>query len=255
MMKFGRYWKDQGIVLKSTNFGENDRIVTLFTRKKGKISAIAKGARKTGNRFGPALDCPAISNFMFYDGRGMPVLSQAEIVDCFREMGKETIKWVFANYLLFVVDRCYEPEEPDERIYETVLSYLDLVSGCENLYLMVLKFRIDLFRFLGFSPRLQLCAHCGAGFNGKPAGWSTASGGMVCEKCCRSRADVHLLPPDILALLMKLMTSSCIDCIPIRLSENQFAFLDRLFSEYLTYHIGKKISEWKIFVERYQEGS
>ena len=66
MMKTGRYWKDQGIVLKSINFGELDRIVTLFTRKKGKINVIAKGARKVGNRFGPALDCPAISNFMFF---------------------------------------------------------------------------------------------------------------------------------------------------------------------------------------------
>ncbi len=50
-----RYWKDQGIVLKSINFGELDRIITLFTRKKGKIQVVAKGARKVGNRFGPAL--------------------------------------------------------------------------------------------------------------------------------------------------------------------------------------------------------
>jgi len=255
MMRFGRYWKDQGIVLKTTNFGENDRIVTLFTRKKGKMNAIAKGARKTGNRFGPALDCPAISNFMFYGEKGLPVLSQAEIVDCFREMGKETMKWVFAHYLLFMVDKCYEPEEPDERIYETILQYFEILSGNDNLYLFVLKFRIDLFRYLGFFPRFQFCASCGIQLNQRQGGWSTSSGGIICEKCCREQKDVHFLPPDILAILVKLMSFSCSDCMPLHLSESQFAILDSLFSEYLSYHVGRRVTEWKIFAERFQEVS
>ncbi len=255
MMKTGRYWKDQGIVLKSINFGELDRIVTLFTRKKGKINVIAKGARKVGNRFGPALDCPAISNFMFYNGRGMPVLSQAEIVDCHREIGKKTNQWVFANYLLFAIDRCYEPEESDERIFETVLFYLDLSTKCENFYILALKFRIDLIRFLGFLPRIRSCAVCGKPFKKIPQGWSVASGGMICEKCFSSIADIHYLPPNMMTLLAKLMTFSCASCLSIQLREIQFAYLDRFVSEYLTYHVGKKITEWKIFLERFQEAS
>ncbi len=255
MIKVSRYWKDQGIVLKSINYGEMDRIVTLFTRKKGKITAIAKGARKVGNRFGPALDCPAISNFMFYDGQGMPVLSQAEIVDCYREIVKRTDQWVFANYLLFAVDRCYELEEPDERIFETVLFYLDLSMKCKNFYILTLKFRIDLFRFLGFLPRVQFCAVCGSRFKKMPSGWSVASGGMVCEKCSMIPSDINYLPPDIMILLGKLITFSRTSCLSLQLSDNQFIYLDRLLSEYLTYHAGKKITEWKIFVERFQEAS
>ncbi|QPM68382.1 DNA repair protein RecO [Atribacter laminatus] len=255
MMKTGRYWKDQGIVLKSINYGELDRIVTLFTRKKGKISAIAKGARKVGNRFGPALDCPAISNFMFYDGRGMPVLSQADIVDCYRGIGKKTNQWVFANYLLYVIDRCYEPEESDERIFETVLFYLDLSMKCENFNIFTLKFRIDLIRYLGFFPRIRACAVCGNPFKKIPPGWSSASGGVICEKCSSSIPDLHYLPPDMMVLLGKLMTFSCASCLSIQLRENQFAYLDRLVSEYLTYHVEKKITEWKVFLERFQEVS
>lgn len=250
-----RYWKDQGIVLKSINFGELDRIITLFTRKKGKIQVVAKGARKVGNRFGPALDCPAISNFMFYESRGMPVLSQAEIVECYREIGKKTDQWVFANYLLFTVDRCYEQEEPDERIFETILFYLDLSMKCENYSILSLKFRIDLIRFLGFLPRIQFCAICGKRFKKIPIGWSTSSGGMVCEKCSSSKTDIHYLSSEMMSLLAKILIFSCASCLSIQLQENQFAYLDRIISEFLTYHVGKRITEWKIFLERYQEAS
>jgi len=55
--------------------------------------------------------------------------------------------------------------------------------------------------------------------------------------------------------LGKLITFSRTSCLSLQLSDNQFIYLDRLLSEYLTYHAGKKITEWKIFVERFQEAS
>jgi len=78
---------------------------------------------------------------------------------------------------------------------------------------------------------------------------------VICEKCSSSIPDLHYLPPDMMVLLGKLMTFSCASCLSIQLRENQFAYLDRLVSEYLTYHVEKKITEWKVFLERFQEVS
>mgnify|MGYP000230622147 CR=1 FL=1 len=75
-----------GIVLKQTPFGEYDRIVSLLTREKGKITAFARGARKPGNRLAAATNPFAFGTFRLYEGRTSYTISEADIQNFFPEL-------------------------------------------------------------------------------------------------------------------------------------------------------------------------
>ncbi|MCX6089581.1 MAG: DNA repair protein RecO [Atribacterota bacterium] len=253
IMRASRYWNDEGIVLRASNFSENDRIVTLYTRKKGRITAMAKGARKIGNRFGSTLDCLSVSRFQFYSNQGMPYLTQSDVLLSFRDFCRDTPKWLVGCYFISLVDQCFEAEEGDERVFDTILQFLEYLSRGSNLRPLLLKFRILLLHFLGIYPRFQYCSACGSPLEEKSRGWSTRSGGRICEKCSPSIPDNQCLFPDILTITKTFLTNSCAACIPLRLNDRQFVVLDELLSQYLSYHVGKEIMSWKIFTQRFRE--
>ena len=99
-----------GIVLKQTPFGEYDRIVSLLTREKGKITAFARGARKPGNRLAAATNPFAFGTFRLYEGRTSYTISEADIQNFFPEQavkqnrsaahGGSTSRWWSVSYHL-----------------------------------------------------------------------------------------------------------------------------------------------------------
>ena len=104
-------YKTEGIILKSTEYEEADKIVTIYTKNYGKITAIAKGARKTKSKFGSSLEILTCSVFLFYKGRNIDIVSQAEILESFFSASKEVIKFAFAANCVEVVNKLTEERE------------------------------------------------------------------------------------------------------------------------------------------------
>src|SRR3954468_16625089 len=77
-------YRDSGVVLRTIKLGEADRIVTFVTRSHGKVRAVAKGVRKTKSRFGGRLDPITHVSLLFYEGRELDIVNQAETIDHFR---------------------------------------------------------------------------------------------------------------------------------------------------------------------------
>ena len=103
-----------GIVLKQTPFGEYDRIVSLLTREKGKITAFARGARKPGNRLAAATNPFAFGTFRLYEGRTSYTISEADIQNFFPELLTDYIGACYGMYFAEVAD-FYCRENNDER--------------------------------------------------------------------------------------------------------------------------------------------
>ena len=84
-----RLYRDQGIVLRTMRLGEADRIVTLMSAGRGKIRAVAKGVRKTKSRFGGRLEPMTHVAALFYEGRELDIITQAETLDHFRKVRED----------------------------------------------------------------------------------------------------------------------------------------------------------------------
>ena len=103
-----------GIVIKQTPFGEYDRLVSLLTREKGKITAFARGARRPGNRLAAATNPFAFGTFRLYEGRTSYTVSEADIKNYFEELMTDYVGACYGMYFAEVADY-YCQENNDER--------------------------------------------------------------------------------------------------------------------------------------------
>jgi DNA repair protein RecO (recombination protein O) len=181
------------IVLRAVNYGEADRIVTLFGRDTGRLSALARGARKSQKRFAGGLGLCAVGVASLRE-RASAELLTLEGFDAtagHATLGADVGRMAHAAYAAELVGKLCAPRQVDVAVYDWLaefLAYLDL-EGASAERLRV--FELGLLGGLGFGPAIAACAVCaGARYEGRDAAavafrWDPDRGGAVCAACAR----------------------------------------------------------------------
>ena len=138
-----RTYKTEGIVIKRVNFGEADRILTIFTKHYGKIKAIAKGVRKVTSRKGGNLELFNQVILFLSEGKNWDIITEAEAVNSFENLRKNLTFVGRAFQIAEVVDRLTAEREESRKVFELLIEAL---SGKKN----VKEFEIELLKELGF---------------------------------------------------------------------------------------------------------
>jgi DNA repair protein RecO (recombination protein O) len=197
-------YRDTGVVLRVHKLGEADRIITLLTRRHGKVRAVAKGVRRTGSRFGARLEPFGHVDVQFYTGRTLDVITQVETVDAFAvQLVGDYQRYTAASAITETADRLSAEEgEPALRLYLLVTGALRALSGGERDASLVLDaFFLRAMAFAGWAPAITECARCG--LPGPHAAFSIQAGGSLCGNC-RTPGSVHPAP-EVLVLLEALL--------------------------------------------------
>jgi DNA repair protein RecO (recombination protein O) len=197
-------YRDTGVVLRVQKLGEADRIITLITRRHGKLRAVAKGVRRTSSRFGARLEPFCHVDLQCYTGRTLDVITQVETIDAFASSLVDDYQLYTAGCaVLETAERLSAEEgEPVLRLYMLVASALRaLSSGERDPSLLLDAFLMRAMAYAGWAPALSECARCGA--PGPHRAFSVSGGGAVCPRC---RPPGSASPsPDTLALMDALM--------------------------------------------------
>jgi DNA repair protein RecO (recombination protein O) len=182
----GKTLKTEAVVLRSIRYGEADRILHLYSRQKGRIGAIAKGARRPKSRFGGRLEPFFRLDLLLHEGRGeLLTVTQVNTVDGYPRLRSSGAALEAGARACDAVLRLLDSAEPNPPAYNLLCRYLALlddpaetrVSGLET----ALSFRLKLALAAGFSPELASCTRCGEGEH--LVGFSGAAGGVVCASC------------------------------------------------------------------------
>ncbi|MGH3871397.1 MAG: DNA repair protein RecO [Pseudonocardiaceae bacterium] len=177
-------YRDTGVVLRVQKLGEADRIVTLLTRRHGRVRAVAKGVRRTSSRFGARLEPFGHVDVQFYSGRTLDVVTQVETVDGFgcRLVG-DYGRYTTGCAVLETAERLAGAEgEPVLRLYLLVVGALRaLADGPRRPSLVLDAFLLRAMVTAGWAPALTECARCGA--PGPHRAFSVPAGGVVCPGC------------------------------------------------------------------------
>jgi DNA repair protein RecO (recombination protein O) len=182
----GKTLKTEAVVLRSIRYGEADRILHLYTAKRGRVGAIAKGARKPKSRFGGRLEPFFRLDLLLHEGRGeLLTVSQANTVDGYPRLRSSGAALTAGARACDAVLRLLDSAEPNPPAYNLLCRYLSLLddptaAGAASLQ-TALSFRFKLALAAGFSPELVSCTRCGEGKH--LAGFSGAAGGVVCADC------------------------------------------------------------------------
>jgi DNA repair protein RecO (recombination protein O) len=182
----GKTLKTEAVVLRSIRYGEADRILHLYSRTRGRIGAIAKGARRPKSRFGGRLEPFFRLDLVLHEGRGeLLTVTNVATVDGFPRLRASGPALGAAARACDAVLRLLDTPEPNPPAYNLLCRYLALLDdpSAERAASLetALAFRLKLALAAGFSPELAACAHCGD--TDHLSGFSGAAGGVVCSSC------------------------------------------------------------------------
>jgi DNA repair protein RecO (recombination protein O) len=176
--------KTEAVVLRSIRYGEADRIVHCYTPDRGRISAIAKGSRRTKTRFGGRLEPFFRLRLVLHESRSdLHTVTAAETVDGYSRLRHDGAALDSAARACDAVTRLFETDEPHSGVYHLLCNELALLDGdpAHATHANQLAFRLKLLLAAGLAPSLSACAACGE--RDQLYGFSGAAGGVVCEAC------------------------------------------------------------------------
>lgn len=175
-------YRDEGVVLRTQKLGEADRIITLLTRRHGRVRAVAKGVRRTRSKFGASVEPFSHVDLQLYEGRSLDIIQQA---DSLRSYGDALVtdygRYTAGTAILETAERLTAEEgEPALRLFLLVIGALRTLTE-RDPSLVLDAFLLRAMTVAGYAPALTDCARCGAA--GPHRAFSVPAGGTVCADC------------------------------------------------------------------------
>jgi DNA repair protein RecO (recombination protein O) len=199
-----RLYRDHAVVLRTHKLGESDRIITLLSRRHGKVRAVAKGVRRTSSRFGARLEPFSLVDIQLHAGRNLHTVNQVESIENFAgRIAADYPAYTSGAVMLETVDRLTdEVVEPSERQFLLLVGALRALADRDVPSGLVLdSFLLRSLAQAGWALSLRRCAVCGA--EGPHHALSIAAGGMVCSQCRGAGAvSVRQAASDLLVYLL-----------------------------------------------------
>ena len=215
-------YETEAVVLRAIRYGEADNVLTLYTRERGRASAMAKGARRTTSRLGGRLQPGVRAHVTVHEGRGeLGTLRGASVIDSHAGLWTAGYRLRAASCLLESVMRILPQEEANESAYHLLSRALALLArapvpagtdAAPRLDPVLLGSQCKLLVVSGLFPRLGSCASCGAG-PPLPA-FSAAAGGALCPACARGADPLSPAARSALASLVGRPLAEAADACP-----------------------------------------
>jgi DNA repair protein RecO (recombination protein O) len=172
------------VVLRHSDWGEADRLLVLYTRERGKVRAIVKGARKLTSRKAGHLEPFTHVTLQLAKGRDLLIVTQAETVNAFLKLHENLVKTGYAAYVIELLDRfTYEEEGGNPTLFKLLVETLDRIEKEKDSWLSVRYYEMRLLDFIGFRPQLFECANCGREILAEDQFFSFKAGGAICPRC------------------------------------------------------------------------
>ncbi len=251
------YFSSDAILLKRTEYSDYDLIITFFTRSMGRISVIAKNAKKSVKRFAGALDPFSVMNICCTIPKrrnAMPVLSSVDLDDSFAKIRTDAAMTGYAFYWVEIVNSWMEEGKAQQSLYDLLLYVLAaLNSGSMEKEVLSLLFQIRFMTMSGFGPNLSRCGKCSTPIdeiNQKRIVFDFSEGKFVCDKCGKNyiRHGITVSKGTLKQLLW--INNSDIKRIErIRLSPCSVNEGERLLESFVPCHIGRNLKSL-VFLKR-----
>jgi DNA repair protein RecO (recombination protein O) len=146
-------YRTEGVILKRVNFGEADKLLTLFSKHFGKVRLLAKGIRKTQSRKGGNLELFNWVKIYVAKGRNLDIITEVELIDPFKSWRKSLERVALAYHLVELVDRLTAEEAKSRRVFELLTGSLEKLAGEQDLERLRTDFEVQLLEELGFWPQ------------------------------------------------------------------------------------------------------
>jgi DNA repair protein RecO (recombination protein O) len=208
-----RLYRTRAVVLSRRDYGDADRILTIFTPDLGKRELIAKGVRKTTSRKAGHLEPLAHTALLVAQARTWDIITEAVTVESFRHLRSHLDAIGYASYLCELVGSFTEADDESRPLWDLLLYALRMLDeyssgGAQFDPAVLLRwFELHLLSHTGFQPQFFYCLGCNTPIEPAINYLSLHEGGIFCPRCGATQADVEAIEPDVLKVLRHLQRS------------------------------------------------
>ena len=230
----------EAILLAVRDAAHADRVVTLFSRQLGRITAAAYGARRGKSRLGGCLQPFAVVRLSLTENGGvMPVVSQCETVQSFRPLREDIERLAYASILAEMAAELWPEHQVDATLYDMLQDAFHTMCN-RNPRLTALACGWQLMAKAGFLPAYGECLACGLPLTGTGSHvFSDAMGGAVCSGC--QDGPAASFSPNMAALLEKMLYLNWREPGQFSVTAGTLAAMECVFASYVTYYLERPL--------------
>lgn len=198
--------KTDGIILRSQDYLETSKIIVCYTKDQGKITLIAKGARRPKSKFGGALDLLNHIHLVYYskENRELQLLSQAEIYFSFQSVSGDMSRLSLAMATAEMINQLELKEEPNTQLFGYLSETLTAIEKAKTPELILYQFIWRWLELSGFKPRLRRCLKCGQVPKGDRVIFKFSMGGYFCSTCFYASEETIRISTECIRLILEL---------------------------------------------------
>ena len=229
-----RLYKTEGIVLRSMDLGEADRVLTVLTPRLGKLRVVAKGIRRPRSRLGGGLEPFSDVQLVLAIGRTFDVVTQIAIEDPHLGLRDDLQATAEAWYLVELADRFCEGNADSHGPFVLLaqgLAALDAPAGAVAREAVARWFELHLLDAMGFRPELTRCIECGAQIEPMGNTFSPVAGGVLGPECAHAALGAARISPGALKILRHLQRSELADVLRLSIPRAMHREAERLLHE------------------------
>lgn len=235
------YSKSRCIIIKTIDFKDADKLVTIFSEKEGKIRAVAKGIKKPNSSLRACVQPFAHSFLFFSQSRELGLISQGKVLDFYGFIRDDINLSLHTMYLMELLDKSLMENVPLTRLYQSTINVLDTLNNSNSNYnpLLFRYYEMILLRELGYKPLLNHCVICNKP-NLNMAYLSISEGGTVCEACSKQTRNNMIISGESLAILKLLSNYNTNTLARVKPSEKALKQIELVLEKYLEYYFERK---------------
>ncbi|MEW5958108.1 MAG: DNA repair protein RecO [Chloroflexota bacterium] len=250
-----RLYRTDAVILRRSDFGEADRLLTVFTPDRGKLRLLAKGVRKITSRKAGHVELFMLTDMLVAHGRTWDIISQAEVVEAYRNLREDLDKTGQAYYLAELVDRFTEEHDPNRPLFELLAVTLARLSHIEDPYITLRYFELHLLGLTGFQPQLHFCVAGEEPIRAVENNYfHYVDGGVLCPTHGQARPNAQLLPLPVLKVLRFLQTETWEQATKLQLTPATRRQVETLLLGYLTFLLERRLKSVDFLKRLRREG-
>jgi DNA repair protein RecO (recombination protein O) len=242
-MTESRSFRVEAVVLRHADWGEADRLLTLYTRERGKVRAIAKGARKIRSRKAGHLEPFTRVTLQLARGHDLLIVTQADTLDAYLPIHEDLVKTGRAAYIVEILDRfTYEDESENPGIFRLLTEALARLAQETDPWLAIRYYEVQLLDLLGYRPHLFECAKCGREIRAEDQFFSAAQGGVLCPACGAGMTGAWSISMEALKYLRHYQRSDYAAAIRAQPTSEIQGQVEAILLRYVTYLLERSLN-------------
>jgi DNA repair protein RecO (recombination protein O) len=248
-----RLYRVSAIVLKRREMGEADRLLTVITRDRGKLTLLAKGVRKPASRKAGHIEPFTYVDLLVAKGKSLDLITQAETLEAQRNLREDLWRSSWAYYVAELADAFIQDEDPHDLLFDLILETLRRLDGGEDVAIAVRYCELHLLSLAGYQPQLFRCVQCGELLKPETNFLSLERGGTLCPQHGAAQAGTMVLPLPVLKVLRFLQSRPWQQVSRLRPSPEVSRQVEALLEQYIAYHLERGLRS-PVFLSRLKQG-